>query len=487
MSKFPKDFYWGGATAANQFEGGYLEGGKLPSVCDHMTKGDVNTPRFFTYDIDTEKYYYPSHTGIDFYHRYKEDIALFAEMGFKMFRTSINWTRIFPRGDELEPNPEGLKFYHDVFDELAKYGIEPLVTLSHYELPIHLAKEYGGWSHRKLVDFFDHYAKTVFKEYRGKVKYWLTFNEINILQNPFGSINGGGLIPLEDQAQPSFGLKEKEPAEEVTRRYQALHHQFLASAKAVLSAREIGEELQIGCMIAGANPYPFTPHPQDVVAAQQEFQIRNYYCADVQVRGEYAPFSKRLWKDLGVTLEIQEGDFELLKAGKVDFYSFSYYMSSTVSTLEDAKEAKGNVFSGRANPYLKASDWGWQIDPVGLRYYLNEVYNRYQVPMWIVENGLGAVDVLTQEGKVHDDYRVDYMRSHIEQMALAIEDGVDLKAYTMWGPIDIVSFSTGEMKKRYGFIYVDRDNFGEGSLKRYKKDSFEWYKKVIATNGENLE
>lgn len=486
MSRFPKNFYWGGATAANQCEGGYNLGGKLPSVADHITKGDLHTPRKFTYEIDTDKYFYPSHEAIDFYHRYKEDIALFGEMGFKMFRISMNWSRIFPHGDDETPNAEGLNFYRDVFTECQKHGIEPLVTLSHYETPIHLAKEYGGWANRKLVNFFEKYASTVMKEFDGLVKYWLTFNEINILASPFGAIMGGGIIPEDKQDGSTFDFSKKETDEQKNKRFQALHHQFLASAKAVLAAKKINPEIQVGCMIAGMVPYPYSCDPSDVVAAQKGLYDGNFYCGDVQVRGAYPAFAKRIWKENNVTLDIQPGDLELLKEGKVDFYSFSYYMSSTVSTDKDYDKASGNMFSGRKNPYLEASDWGWQIDPQGLRYYLNEVYNRYQVPLMIVENGLGAHDEVNEDGSIDDDYRIEYMRDHIDQMALAIEDGVDLIAYTSWGCIDLVSASTGEMKKRYGFIYVDRDNDGNGTLDRSKKKSFDWYKRVINSNGENL-
>lgn len=483
MTNFPKNFYWGGAVAANQYEGAYLEDGKLPSVADHITKGEVNVPRLFTYDIESSCYFYPSHQAIDFYHRYKEDIALFAEMGFKMFRLSINWTRIFPKGDELEPNQKGLEFYRNVFEECKKYGIEPLVTLSHYECPIHLAKEYGGWANRKLIDFFEHYARTVFNEYKDLVKYWLTFNEINILANSFGAVMGGALIPKGNA--PLFSLTETN--QQTNLRFQALHHQFIASAKAVLAAKEINPDMKIGCMIAGMLPYAFSCNPADVQKAQDAFYIGNFYCGDVQVRGEYPPFAKRIWKENNIHLNFEDGDIDILKKGKVDFYSFSYYMSSTVSADPQINEkAGGNMFSGIKNPYLKSSDWGWQIDPQGLRIYLNEVYNRYKVPLMIVENGLGAIDEKTSDNRIHDDYRIDYMREHLKQMALAIEDGVDLIAYTSWGCIDLVSASTGEMKKRYGFIYVDRDNEGKGTLNRYKKDSFEWYKKVIQSNGEDL-
>lgn len=482
--KFPENFLWGGATAANQCEGGYNLDGKLPSVADHISKGDVNTPRTFTYDIDTDNFEYPSHEAIDFYHRYKEDIKLFAEMGFKIFRLSINWTRIFPKGDESEPNQAGLDFYRSVFEECKKYNIEPLVTLSHYETPIHLAKTYGGWTNRQVIDFFGHYARTVFNEYKDLVKYWLTFNEINILASQFGAIMGGGIIP-EAGNSPIFNSDEESVASK-NQRFQALHHQFLASANAVLDAKKINPEMQVGCMIAGNETYPLTCHPNDVLKAQQSIYEANFYCGDVQVRGEYPPFAKRMWQENDIELDIHAGDLELLKAGTVSFYTFSYYMSSTASTDPSQSASAGNMMFGIKNPYLESSDWGWQIDPVGLRVYLNEVYNRYRVPLMIVENGLGAHDEFAEDGKIHDSYRIDYMKQHIEQMKLAIADGVDLIGYTSWGCIDLVSASTGEMKKRYGFIYVDKDNEGYGTLDRSKKDSFDWYKEVIASNGEKL-
>ncbi len=480
--RFPENFYWGGATAANQFEGGWQEGGKGDSVCDHMTAGSVNSPRYFTNEIQKDRYY-PSHNAIDFYHHYKEDIALFAEMGFKMFRLSVNWTRIFPRGDESEPNQQGLDFYRDVFLELRKYNIEPLVTISHYEIPYHLMKEYGGWLNRSCIDFYLNYCRTLFTEYKGLVKYWLTFNEINALQFGIGDILSGG-FPCADGNAQVLGLEASR--EDNQKRYQGLHHQFLASARAVVLGHEIDPDNKIGCMVAGGCYYPYTCNPDDALKAQRDMRM-NYFCGDVQVRGEYPYFAKRMFRELGVELETQEGDDEILRRGKVDFYSFSYYMSSCSTEDEEVKRTNGNLVTGVNNPYLKASDWGWQIDPKGLRYLLNDLYARYQIPIMIVENGLGAKDVLEADGTVHDSYRQDYLREHIAQIGEAIEDGVDVIAYTPWGCIDLISASTGEMKKRYGFIYVDLDNEGKGSFKRYKKDSFYWYKKVIASNGEDLD
>ena len=404
-------------------------------------------------------------------------------MGFKIFRLSINWTRLFPKGDEEKPNEKGIEFYRNVFEECKKYGIEPLVTISHYEMPFGLCEKYGGWTNRKCIDFYLNYCRTIFTEYKDLVKYWLTFNEINCLQHSFGGYMGAGIIPDEEQISI---MGNNDTKESKTKRFQALHHQFVASAKAVVLGHEINQEFKIGCMIAGSCSYPYTCNPDDVLSAQMQMYLGNYYCGDVQVRGEYLPFAKRFLKENEIELEFLDGDEEILKKGTVDFYSFSYYMSGCSSTDPETIKAAGNVFSGVSNPYLKSSDWGWQIDPKGLRYFLNEVYNRYKIPMMIVENGLGAVDVVEEDGSIHDNYRIDYIREHIKEMAEAIEDGVEVIGYTPWGCIDLVSASTGEMKKRYGFIYVDKDNDGNGTLDRSRKDSFYWYKKVIESNGEEL-
>lgn len=482
---FARGFLWGGATAANQCEGGWNEGGKGVSVPDVMTDGSRGNPRHITDGVLPGRHY-PSHEAVDFYHRYKEDIALFAEMGFTCYRMSVNWTRLFPRGDEKTPNPEGVAFYRQVFTECKKYGIEPLVTISHYELPYVLAKEYGGWNNRKLIDFYLNFCGVLFREYRGLVRYWLTFNEINIMMlSAFGGILGGGILPDgPDTAVGMDGVDESWDSPQ--KRFQALHHQFLASAHAVKMAHEIDPENKVGCMLLSRVAYPYTCAPDDVLEAQRSSRFTNFYCGDVQVRGAYPTFAKRVWAEHGVTVEMRPGDSAILRAGKVDFYSFSYYSSATATSDPTVAKTAGNMMSGASNPYLKTSDWGWTIDPKGLRYFLNELYDRYQIPLMVVENGLGAVDKVEADGSIHDSYRIDYLREHIRQMELAAEDGVDLMGYTMWGPIDIVSASTGEMAKRYGFIYVDKNNDGSGTLRRLKKDSFFWYQKVIASNGENL-
>lgn len=480
----PKNFLWGGATAANQFEGGYREGGKGLSTADVMTGGTHTTPRRITPKLE-EGTYYPSHEAIDFYHNYKEDIRLFAEMGFNVFRMSINWTRIFPNGDELEPNEEGLKFYDDVFAELKKYNIEPLVTISHYEMPFGLVEKYNGWASREVIDCYVRYCDTIFNRYKDVVKYWLTFNEINCLTNKFGSFMAGGIL-LEDGGELVLNANDDNDSSKQIR-FQALHHQFIASAKAVKLGHEINSDFKIGCMIAYMCTYPYTCNPEDVFLAQQRDNLNNFLCSDVQVRGAYPGFAKRYFKENNIEIKMEENDEEILKEGCVDFYTFSYYMSNCTTADKEVEKTAGNIMGGAKNPYLKASDWGWQIDPKGLRWTLNNIYNRYQIPMMVVENGLGAVDKVEEDGSIKDDYRISYLRDHIIEMKEAVEDGVELIGYTPWGCIDLVSASTGEMKKRYGFIYVDKDNDGNGDLSRSKKDSFYWYKKVIESNGEILE
>lgn len=479
---FPKGFLWGGATAANQFEGGWLEDGKGASVPDHIRGGTVDTPRLWDKDIDPNVYY-PSHEATDFYHHYAEDIALYGEMGFKCYRMSINWARIYPTGMEEEPNQAGLDFYHKVFAECKKYNIEPLVTISHYELPYGLSEKYDGWTGRDVIDHFVRYATTLFKEYKDEVTLWLTFNEINCGINSFGRVLSLGM--LGEDGKPWFLANETEAQR--NDRFTALHNQFVASAKAVVIGHEINPNNKIGLMIAGTLAYPMTCHPKDVKAAQDKMNMTNWFCGDVQVRGHYPYYAKRYFKDNNITVKMEPGDDEIIAKGTVDFYSFSYYMSSVITVTQEAEKTSGNLDLGGKNPYLKASDWGWQIDPEGLRTYLNEAYGRYEIPLMVVENGLGAIDERSEDGKFHDSYRIDYLRDHIKAMEEAVEDGVDLMGYTMWGCTDLVSASTGEMKKRYGFVYVDKDNDGNGDLHRERKDSFYWYKKVCETNGADLD
>lgn len=473
-----KKFLWGGALAAHQFEGGVLNTSKGYSVADVMTAGAHGVPREIT-DGVVEGKYYPNHIGIDFYGHYKEDIALFAELGFKCFRTSIAWSRIFPNGDEDEPNEEGLQFYDDVFDELLKYKIEPVITLSHFEMPYHLAKHYGGFANRKVIDFFVKFAEVCFKRYKNKVKYWMTFNEINNQMNYkndlFGWTNAG--VHFNDYDDPKKAM------------YQCAHYQLVASAMAVKIGKKINPDFMIGNMIAMVPYYPFSCNPADMILSVQEMRNRWFFC-DVQCRGHYPRYALKMFEKEGYVLDITEEDKKILSEGCVDFIGLSYYMSNTVSAnaQNDVSKATdaGSMYSVK-NPYIKVSDWGWGIDPVGLRYALNLMYERYEKPLFIVENGFGAIDRLESDGNCHDLYRIEYLREHIKEMKKAVEeDGVELMGYTVWGCIDCVSFTTGEMKKRYGLIYVDRDNEGNGTLKRSKKDSFEWYKKVIASNGEIL-
>ena len=472
---FRKDFLWGGATAANQCEGAYNAGGRGLANVDVVPTGEDRFPiiagKRKMLDFE-EGYFYPAKEAIDMYHHYKDDIKLFAEMGFKTYRLSIAWTRIFPKGDELEPNEQGLAFYEDLFETCQSYGIEPLVTITHFDCPIHLIKEYGGWRNRKMIEFYERLVRVLFTRFKGLVKYWLTFNEINmILHAPF---MGAGLV-FED------GENEQQV------KYQASHHELVASAVATKVAHEVDPENMVGCMLAAGLNYPYTCKPEDVFLAQQKNR-ENYFFIDIQSRGEYPAYALKELEREGIEIEMTAEDLDILKNHTVDFISFSYYSSRVVTTDPELNEqTEGNIFASVKNPYLEASEWGWQIDPLGFRTTMNALYDRYQKPLFVVENGLGAIDTPDESGYVKDDYRIDYLREHIQAMKDAVElDGVDLLGYTSWGCIDLVSAGTGEMKKRYGFIYVDRDNEGNGTLKRTKKKSFDWYKKVIASNGEDL-
>ncbi len=474
----PKDFLWGGAVAAHQLEGGWQEGGKGPSVSDVLTAGAHGVLRRIT-DGVLEGESYPNHDAIDFYHTFREDIALFGEMGFKCFRTSIAWTRIFPKGDEEKPNEAGLQFYDEMFDELHKYGIEPVITLSHFEMPYHLAKEYGGWMNRKVVDFFVKYAVTVMERYKDKVKYWMTFNEINNQSNTSADIFGWTCSGVQYS-------KFEDPKKAM---YQAVHHELVASAMVVKEGHKINPDFKIGCMCSFVPFYPYSCNPDDVMTAVESMHER-FYFADVHCRGHYPAFAKKQWEREGNRPVMEPGDEAVLAEGKVDYLGFSYYMSNAVQAkaqTDTAATMDGSSPNSVKNPYVKASDWGWQIDPVGLRYSLATLYERYEIPLFIVENGFGAIDELKEDKTCDDDYRIAYLKAHVEEMKKAVEiDGVDLMGYTPWGCIDLVSFTTGELRKRYGFIYVDKNDDGTGSRNRYKKKSFDWYQKVIASNGEEL-
>ncbi|MDT8862869.1 6-phospho-beta-glucosidase [Alkalihalobacillus sp. MEB130] len=486
QTKFPESFLWGGATAANQLEGGSNVDGKGLSVSDvYIFDENISKERWAdqwhmmthrqveeAQDPSSEKYY-PKRNGIEFYRHYKEDIALFAEMGFKCYRMSLAWTRIFPNGDELEPNEAGLEFYDRVFDELNKYGIEPVVSLSHYEMPLHLATEYGGWINRKVIDYYVRFATTVFKRYKDKVKYWMTFNEINCVKHhPYVSL---GVI------------EENHPHIEQAK-YQGAHHQFVASALATKACKESNPEAKVGCMISYQLLVPYSCDPDDIQATVEK-QRESLFFSDVQARGYYPNYTARMFAEKNVVLKTEPEDEKIIREFPVDFVSFSYYMSSAVSAHPEKLEgAVGNLITGGIkNPYLPTSDWGWQIDPKGLRTALNQLYDRYQKPLFVAENGLGAMDVLEEGDIIEDDYRISYLRDHIKQIKEAIIDGVDVFGYTSWGCIDMISASTNQMSKRYGYIYVDQDDMGRGTKRRIKKKSFEWYKNVIATNGEQLD
>lgn len=467
--KFPDNFLWGGATAANQYEGGWNLDGRGMSIDDVITGGSVDKEREITLPKPLPGVYYPNHEATDFYHHYKEDIKLFAEMGFKIYRFSISWSRIFPNGDEKEPNKKGLEFYDRVIDELRKYNIEPLVTISHYENPLNLSLKYGGWKNRKLIDFYTNYAETLFNYFKGRVHYWLTFNEINMLTDAWGAVFGGGMLEKKDNTPQN--------------RYQALHNQLVASAKVVKLAHQIDSENKMGCMLAYHCGYPYTCKPEDIMLAEKYDQIHNLIAGDVHVRGRYPGFALRYFAENNIEIQMDNYDLKTLTEGTVDFVSLSYYSSTCVGSEEDKAKDKGNGTTGLMNPYLKASEWGWTIDPMGLRWVLNKLYDRYQIPIMVVENGLGAIDKVSDDGEIHDQYRIDYVDQHVKAMRQALKDGVNLIGYTYWGCTDVVSASTGEFKKRYGFIFVNKFDNGSGDFSRKKKDSFYWYKNLIAHNG----
>jgi 6-phospho-beta-glucosidase len=466
---FPKDFLWGGAISANQAEGAFDVAGKGLSILDVMKVGSKTIPRERTETIEP-KTFYPNHKAIDFYHNYKRDIALFKELGIKCFRTSINWTRIYPNGIEEEPNEEGLKFYDDLFDELIDSGITPLVTIQHSDTPLFLATEFGGWKNRKIVELFAKYCETIFRRYKDKIKYWITINEINAINfiSWFGAASD--VLTLEEKEQASYNL-------------------LLASAKAVEIGRKINQNFMIGGMVTDCYSYPYTCSPEDAIQSIHDKHYHIFF-SDVMCRGYYPSYKLKELEQRNIALQTEPEDKQTFLNGKISFLSFSYY-SSHVSSVEKDEILQGNLLQnikGKSNPYLKASEWGWQVDPLGLRYSLNEFYDRYQIPLFIVENGMGAHDDINSSQEIRDDYRIKYLKEHITAIKDAVMiDGVDLIGYLVWGVIDIVSGTTGEMDKRYGLIYVDKDNLGNGTGKRMKKKSFGWYQKVIKSNGEILE
>ena len=481
--QFPEGFLWGGATAANQYEGGYLSGGKTLSTADVFMGGDQTTPRYVTYQLPngeigkaTEEealpdyakgiilpdQYYPSHIATDFYHHWKEDIALFAEMGFKSYRFSINWTRICPNGLD-EVNEEGLQFYEDVIDELLKYDIEPVVTMNHFDMPLHLANEYDGWSSREVINYFLYYCEQIFTRFKDKVRYWMTFNEINILRHYVKL----GVHSTDDQST-----------------YQAKHHVFVASAKAVELGKKINPDFEIGMMVCYIMNYPLDSRPENILESLQHNRELEFYM-DVQVNGEYPAYKLKEFERLGVEITMEDEDLEILKKGTVDYIGFSYYMSSVSDVNADPEDSVvGNQMRVIQNPYLEQSEWGWAIDPIGLRIALSKLYDRYRLPLFLVENGIGAYDTVEEDESINDDYRINYFKDHIQAMHDAIYlDGVELIGFTPWGCIDLVSAGTGEMEKRYGFIHIDLDNDGNGDMSRSRKKSFDWYKEIIETNG----
>ncbi|SES96159.1 glycoside hydrolase family 1 protein [Thorsellia anophelis] len=473
--RFPKNFLWGGATAANQIEGAYLTDNKGLTIADILPGGKIRLEWLMEerpLEILADTHTYPNHVGIDHYTHYKEDIALFAEMGFQCYRFSISWARIFPTGEEQQPNEAGLAFYDSLIDEMLKYGIEPVVTISHFEMPLHLAKKYKGWQSRELISLFERYCDVLFTRFGDRVKYWMTFNEIN----------SAFMMPLMSLGFSTSGNNFQNP-----KIFQALHHQFVASSLAVKLAKQKMPECQIGCMMIAAPFYPYSCDPKDILYAYEIERIWNYFCSDVQVRGKYPAFIERHLFENGIDIDIKPGDLALLAEHTVDYIALSYYNSCTEKyPTGNENRVGGNMMSGVENPYLPTSEWGWEIDPTGLRVSLNQIYNRYEKPLFIVENGLGAVDTVNPDGSIEDDYRISYLHSHLIAASESIKDGVDLMGYTMWGCIDLVSASTGQMSKRYGFIYVDKQDDGTGTFARSKKKSFDWYKTVLQTNGESL-
>ncbi|ALS02712.1 6-phospho-beta-glucosidase [Enterococcus silesiacus] len=477
-NKIGDNFLWGGAIAAHQAEGAWDVDGRGPSIADVMTAGGNGIPRKITKGVlDGE--YYPNHEAIDFYHHYKEDIKLFKELGLKCLRTSISWSRIFPKGIEEEPNEAGLLYYDRLFDELIENEIEPVITLSHFEMPYYIYEKFGGFANKEVIPLFVKFAKCVFERYKDKVTYWMTFNEINN--------QADGQEPLHVWTNSAMIIEDEDKKEELV--FQAGINELIASAAAVIEGKKINPKFQIGCMMAYVPVYPYSCNPEDMMASVKANERRFFY-NDIHARGKIPTYATKYWERKNYQIDISEQELAILKEGTVDYIGFSYYMSGTISTLKDIEGwATEDIPNAKIvkNPYISASDWGWPIDEVGLRYVLNTVYQRYDLPLFIVENGFGAYDKLTEENTVHDDYRIEYLSKHIEQMKKAIvEDGVPVIGYTPWGIIDIVSFGSGEMEKRYGMIYVDKDNEGKGTLKRLKKDSFDWYQKVIETNGEEI-
>lgn len=475
-NEFPKHFLWGGSIAAHQCEGAYQEDGKGLAMMDLVSSGSYETPRHISARLE-EGVYYPSHTGIDFYHRYKEDIALFADMGFRSLRISIDWSRIYPNGDDEVANELGLQFYHDVIDTMISYHIEPIVTLYHFEMPMHVVEAYGSWLNRETIQLYVRFCDTVIRSLKGKVQYWVTFNEMNHL-DPTSEVTDIFTYMIT-------GLKYSELADKKQALATLGYHMSVASVKVVQLAHEIDASNQVGCVFGITPYYPKTCKPEDVLAANKAMN-RDFYQIDAMCNGEFPAYKVKEYERNDIHIEVSEEDSIAFAKGKLDFIGLNYYASEVVAANVE-EDDQASFFGGMDNPYLTKSNWGWTIDPTGLRYLLNYTYQRYGLPIIITENGLGAFDQVEENGEIQDDYRIDYLNQHISSVMQSVEeDGVDCFGYLMWGPIDLVSATTGEMKKRYGFIYVDKQDQGEGSYDRKPKKSFHWYKEVIQTNGGSL-
>ncbi|MBR1633493.1 MAG: glycoside hydrolase family 1 protein [Lachnospiraceae bacterium] len=488
---FPKNFLWGGAIAANQYEGAWLEDGKQPNVTDVLV-GIMSKDPGIRWNDATQKYemalddskVYLSHEAVDGYHRYKEDLKLMKGMGFNAFRTSIAWGRIFPKGDEDEPNEKGLAFYEEMFSYMRKLGMEPVITLSHYETPLHLLTEYGGWSNPKLLEFWERYVSTVFRRFKGIVKIYLTFNEVNALfRMPFVA---GGVLTVDHPKDVSDPIGSTTLQDQ----WNAYHNFLVANARTVQLARGIDEEIQVGCMLtcSGVATYPYDCNPVNVLGAMEAQRQNIFYFGDPFCLGIIPTYLNKRWAKDDVTVSFTEAERKLIRENTVDFFSFSYYRSTAYDETDELFADTGGMI-GKENPFLKDAapkPWGWPVDPDGLRYTLNVLYDRYHLPLLIVENGVGLDENLDENGTIEDDFRIHYIEEHIKNVAKAMEDGVDCRGYLYWGPIDVVSAGTGEMKKRYGFVYVDRFNDGHGTLERAKKKSYDRYREIIESNGAAL-
>jgi len=467
LKPFPKDFLWGASTSAYQVEGASLTHGKGPSW------QDVKEIPEGTSGLEV---------CADHYHHYKEDVALMAEMGFKVYRFSISWSRLLPEGTG-RINQEGIDFYNNLIDECLKYDIIPLVTMFHFDMPAAL-DERGSWSNPDSVDWFVEFATLMYKSYGDRVKYWLTINEQNML-TLVGPVIGTLHIP-------------EGCTNEIKEIYQQNHHMLVAQAKAMVLCHEMVEDGKIGPAPNISLVYPASCKPEDVIASQNSNAIQSWLYLDMSVHGVYNNLVWAYLEEHDATPTFAPGDEEALKNGNPDFIGFNYYNTSTVedyslldtevkSTKTDQQNRGGvqGFYKSFRNPNLGTTEFGWEIDPVGFRATVREIYSRYRLPLIVTENGLGAYDTLTEDGKVHDPYRIEYLRKHIEQVQLAITDGVEMMGYCPWSAIDLISTHEGAVK-RYGFIYVDREEFDLKSLDRYRKDSFFWYKDVIASNGQNL-